>query len=84
MTSDDKWDPSTVDNDGPNLEGIANHADVVRIQQQQDRRIDDLGNVVELDIKQVVQSPDHCRPSGRPPQIQSLGTLREQASSSRS
>ena len=34
-------------------------ADVVRIREQQDRRIDDRGNVIELDIKQVVQSPDH-------------------------
>ena len=57
MTSDDEWNPSAVDNDGPNLEGIENHADVVRIREQQDRRIDNLRIVVELDIKQVVQSP---------------------------
>ena len=36
LTSDDEWDPSAVDNDGPNLEGIENHADVVRIREQQD------------------------------------------------
>ena len=41
MTSDDEWDPSAVDNDGPDLEGIENHPDVVRIREQQDRRIDD-------------------------------------------
>ena len=58
MTSDDEWDPSAVDNDGPNLEGIENHADVVRIREQQDRRIDDHGNIIELDIKHVVQRPD--------------------------
>ena len=47
-----------MDNDGPNLEGIENHVDVVRIWEQQDRRIDDRGNVIELDVKQVVHSPD--------------------------
>ena len=59
MTSDDKWDPSAVDNDGPDLEGIENHPDVVRIREQQDRRIDDHGDLVELDVNQVVRSPDH-------------------------
>ena len=39
VTSDDEWDPSAVDNDGPNLEGIENHADVVRIREQQDWRL---------------------------------------------
>ena len=56
ITSDDEWDPSAVDNDGPDLEGIENHPDVVRIREQQDRRIDDHGGLVELDVNQLFEA----------------------------